>query len=106
MVAELNHTHIALIPKIKVPKTVVEFRPISLCNVLYKLISKVLTNRVKKVLHATISQNKSAFIADKLITNNIMVAFELLHSMQSKQKGKTGNMAIKIDMEKTFDYIE
>lgn len=84
----LNHTLIALDPKVKDPKTVMEFRPISLCNVLYKLISKVFANRVKKVLNVTISHNQSAFISDKLITDNIMVVFELLHSMQSKQKGK------------------
>lgn len=81
MVAGLNHTLIALVPKVKMSKTVMEFKPISLCNVLYKLISKVLANRVKKVLHAVISQTQSVFIYDRLITDNIMVAFELLHSM-------------------------
>ncbi|XP_042958109.1 uncharacterized protein LOC122293655 [Carya illinoinensis] len=102
----LNHTLIALIPKTSTPRSVNEYRPIGLCNVWYKLISKVLANRLKSVLQDIISWNQSAFLPGRLITDNIMVAYELLHTMQARQKGKEGSMAIKLDMSKAYDRVE
>ena len=75
----VNSTVIALIPKVKQPKRVANFRPISLCNVVYKLISKVFVNQLKKFLASAIPESQSAFLSSRLISNNVLVAFETMH---------------------------
>jgi hypothetical protein len=87
---ELNFTYIALIPKTANPTRVTEFRPISLCNVFYKLISKVIANRIKGVLHKLIFLNQSTFTPRRLISDNILAAYETLHSMHTRMWGKFG----------------
>jgi hypothetical protein len=91
-------TNIALIPKVKKPTHVSEFRPISLCNVIYKLISKVLVNKLKLVLPHVIFVNQSAFIPNRIISDNILTAYETLYSMQTKLWGNVGYMGIKLDI--------
>jgi hypothetical protein len=102
----MNETDIALIPKVKNPMFVIEFWPISLCNVLYKLISKVLANRLKKILLAIVSYTQRAFIPGRLITDNILAVYETLHTMHTRLSRKTGYMVVKLYMSKAYDQVE
>ena len=97
----LNHTLISLIPKIKDPVNLKHYRPISLCNVLYKVISKILANRLKVMLNICISKIQSAFIPGRQILDNVILAHEYMHFLKNKRQGNEGYMAVKLDMSKT-----
>lgn len=83
LLISINHTFISLIPKVNNPENVLEFRPINLCNVLYKIIGKVIANRIKHILNSIISEAQSTFTADRLITDNILITFESPHHMKA-----------------------
>lgn len=101
-----NDTVIALIPKVQKPEKVTDLRPISLCNVVYKLISKILANRLKVILPEIITPTQSAFVPGRLISDNIIIAYELTHYMLNKRRGGKGYAAIKLDMSKAYDRVE
>ncbi|KAL0417527.1 UNVERIFIED_CONTAM: putative mitochondrial protein [Sesamum radiatum] len=102
----LNHTHIALIPKCKKPETLTQFRPISLCNVVYKIASKSIANRLKPLLDNIISSCQAAFVPGRLITDNVLLAFEVNHYLNTKRWGEKGHMALKLDISKAYDKVE
>nr|GEX11720.1 reverse transcriptase [Tanacetum cinerariifolium] len=84
MLPELNKTLVVLIPKTPAPQTITHFWPISLCNFIYKIISKVLSNRLKPLMRTIISPQQSAFILGREIQDSIVVANEAFHYIQTK----------------------
>ena len=103
--SELNKTNIVLIPKYSQPTTMKDLRPIALCNVAYKIMAKVLVNRLKETLPLIISDAQSGFVPGRSICDNVLAAFEVIHYMKRKTKGKRGNVALKIDISKAYDRI-
>ncbi|GJU03986.1 RNA-directed DNA polymerase, eukaryota, reverse transcriptase zinc-binding domain protein [Tanacetum coccineum] len=103
LLKEINSTLITLIPKVHHPKLVTEFRPIACCNVLYKCISKVLTNRIKETLNKLVNLNQSAFIHGRNIQDNILLTQELLKNYN--RKGGAKRCALKIDIAKAYDTV-
>lgn len=104
--SQINHTYITLVPKSKNPRNMTQFRPISLCNVIYKLVTKTFANRLKLILHDVISRTQSAFVLGHLITDNAILGFESMHKLKTHTHGMKGWYAFKLDMSKTYDRVE
>ena len=98
MPPEVNDTVIVMIPKIQNPVKVTDFRPISLCNVIYKVVSKCLVNRLRHVLDDIISPYQSAFIPGRMITDNALIAFECIHHLKQEKDPTRSYCAYKLDL--------
>lgn len=105
LLRQLNSTSVALLPKVNNPSSVDQFRPIGLCNVSYKIISKILANRLEPLLSRLISTTQSTFIPNRTIQDNSITTVEIMHSMKHKFE-KAGLMAIKLDMAQAYDRLE
>ncbi|XP_058746226.1 uncharacterized protein LOC131619104 [Vicia villosa] len=102
----INSTYVVLIPKFKNPSKPKDFRPINLYNVVMKLVSKVIANRIKVFFPDIIDEEKSAFVKGRLIMDNALVAMEFFHRMKKKVDGKKGFTALKLDISKAYDRFE
>lgn len=87
------------------PKSLNNLRPISCCNFLYKIISKLIVIRLKGMMGGLISPNQSPFVGGRLIQDNLLIAQEVFHSLKRRNKGERENIAIKLDMNKAYDRL-
>lgn len=102
----LGKANIVLLPKKQTLETVAELRPIALCNTIYKVIAKLLANRMKDMLRGLIAESQSAFVPNRLITDNILIAAEAGHFLRRKVGGVQGWAGMKLDMTKAYDRME
>lgn len=100
----VNTTILTLIPKVTGARKMKDYRPISCCNVLYKVISKIIANRLKKLLPDFISLNQSAFVKDRLLIENLLLATELVKDYHKDTVSR--RCAIKVDISKAFDSVQ
>ncbi|GJU87422.1 RNA-directed DNA polymerase, eukaryota, reverse transcriptase zinc-binding domain protein [Tanacetum coccineum] len=103
LLGEINATLISLVPKSLTPQKVSDFRPIACCNVVYKCISKILTNRIKSALNQIMDENQSAFVPGIAITDNILLTQELLKGYNFINGPK--RCSFKIDIQKAYDTV-
>lgn len=85
-IAQVNQMDICLIPKVENPTMVNQFRPISLCNTMYKVVSKVIVGRLKKLMDKSISPYQTDFVPGRIILENIVIAREAMLSMERKKR--------------------
>lgn len=104
--ASLNDTNVVLIPKKDNACCMKDLRPIALCNILYKILAKVLANRMKNVLSELINENQSAFMPGRSIIDNVLVAFEVIHHMSRRKRNYVGKVALKLDISKAYDRVD
>ncbi|KAL5566496.1 hypothetical protein UlMin_029660 [Ulmus minor] len=100
----INSTNIVLVPKIKQPTSINHYRPIAVCNVIYKAISKLLANRLRPFLSSLIWPTQNAFVPGQFIHDNFVLIQEVIHAMK-KRKGTKGWMGMKIDIQKAYDRL-
>jgi Reverse transcriptase (RNA-dependent DNA polymerase) len=99
---KLNHAMVCLLPKETDASIIQKFRPISLMDCSYKIISKVLTNRLSGIMNNIVDEAQVAFIQGRFILDNVLTAHEIIHYAKIyKQKG----IILKIDFEKPYDRV-
>jgi hypothetical protein len=97
---------IVLLTKKEEPEELKDFRPISLCNVVYKVVSKCLVNILCLLLHDIIPPEQSVFIPGRLITDNTLIAFECLHALTHGNNNCKNFRALKLDLMRAYDRVE
>ena len=98
-----NATFLTLIPKEQGASAPDKFRPICLCNVILKIITKVIANRLKSLLHLLISSEQTGFVEGCQILDGIILAHEMIHSLKQT---KSSGMLLKVDLAKAYDKVD
>ncbi|XP_074298927.1 uncharacterized protein LOC141629907 [Silene latifolia] len=104
LLKELNTTTLTLVPKVDLPDSVLQFRPIACCNTVYKCLTKVLCNRLSLILPDIINPSQGAFVKDRDIVGNILICQDLIKLY--KRKVCSPRVMLKIDLQKAYDSIE
>ncbi|CAI8588216.1 unnamed protein product [Vicia faba] len=104
MYKAINCTFISLIPKTDNAKYIKDYRSISVCTIMHKVISKVMTRRMSKVLGSIINNCQSAFVPRQQIRNHILLAYELLKGYS--RKGDTPRYTMQLDLHKAYDMVD
>jgi hypothetical protein len=102
----VNETAIVLLPKKEAPDCLKDYRPISQCNVIYKVVSKCTVNRTRPLLNDIISPMQSACVLYRLITDNTLIAFECLHALNHGRHSCKNFGALKLDLTKAYDHVD
>lgn len=102
----INHTFISLIPKSNSPSTPSDFRLITLCNVIIKIITKTIANRIKYILPNITNDFQSTFVPGRLITDNSLIVFETFHYIRKTRTNNNGYVGIKLDIAKAYDSLK
>ena len=102
MLKRINKTFIALVPKTPTPKSLLDFKPISLYNTFYKVFAKIMVNRIKPFLENIIGTPQKGFVLEWKILDVVITTHEIIHSME---KNKILGMALKLDISKAYDKV-
>ena len=100
----INAAILSLIPKIEEAQTMKDYRPIACCNLLYKVISKVLSTRLKQFTQEAVQANQVGFVKGRVLCENVLLASELVSDFQ--KPGRTRRGCIQLDISKAFDSVE
>lgn len=103
LLKQWNCTVISLVPKRIGADSLTDFRPISLCNVVYKIISKILARRLQEVTPLMVSNTQSAFVKGRLLVENVLLATEMVQGFGNSNISKRG--PLKVDLRKAFDCV-
>ncbi|KAL6218194.1 hypothetical protein ACLB2K_011409 [Fragaria x ananassa] len=106
LLQEINKTHLVLLPKVAHPEHAFQFRPIGLCNFSYKILSKIMANRLKPFMPDLISENQAAFVVGRQIQDNVVIAHEMFHHLKLLKQSSMGAFGLKLDISKAYDSVE
>lgn len=101
LLRQLNATALVLLSKVDNPNRVTDYRPLACCGIIYKIIAKVLANRLQKVLHEVIDEAQGAFVKDRSMSQNILLSQELM--LHYTRANSSPRCTIKLDLHKAYD---